>query len=24
VENIDYEEEMRQAFLEDNVTYRYC
>ena len=24
VENFDYEEEMRQAFLEDNVTYRYC
>jgi hypothetical protein len=24
VENIDYEEELRQAFLEDNVTYRYC
>jgi hypothetical protein len=24
VENYDYEEEMRQAFLEDNVTYRYC
>jgi uncharacterized protein YjbI with pentapeptide repeats len=24
VENIDYEEEMRQAFLEDNVTYRFC
>lgn len=24
VENLDYEEEMRQAFLEDNVTYRYC
>ena len=24
VENIDYEEEMRQAFLEDNVTYHYC
>jgi len=24
VENIDCEEEMRQAFLEDNVTYRYC
>ena len=24
VENIDYEEEMRQAFLEDNVTYSYC
>ena len=24
VENIDYEEEMRQAFLDDNVTYRYC
>jgi len=23
-ENIDYEEEMRQAFLDDNVTYRYC
>ena len=23
VENIDYEEEMRQAFLEDNVTYRF-
>ena len=24
VENYDYEEEMRQEFLEDNVTYRYC
>jgi hypothetical protein len=24
VENLDYEEEMRQAFLEDNVTYRFC
>jgi uncharacterized protein YjbI with pentapeptide repeats len=24
VENFDYEEDMRQAFLEDNVTYRYC
>ena len=24
VENFDYDEEMRQAFLEDNVTYRYC
>jgi hypothetical protein len=24
VENYDYEEEMRQAFLDDNVTYRYC
>ena len=24
VENYDYEEEIRQDFLEDNVTYRYC
>ena len=24
VQNYDYEEEMRQEFLEDNVTYRYC